>query len=627
MLESGCNITQSYECGQKLLLCQRSRVDNAIRFPTIKADGSQSSGEAAYVLRHETDEPLYEIFLHGGFSVKVTGSHSVMLLDDFSLKPRRVSELRPGDTVAVRWHAPRGKTLTQVRLTDLISSDNPELTSKLWVKGANLSHLVTEGMSGQRSRRRLSRGAAPLEAVEKISALARSDRLRWNRSKLSIPSIIEVSGELGRLLGYYAAEGCCTAGGVRLSFGPGERDYVDDAALCVEKVFQLRPRVYGSVLVFGGRLLSEVFKNIFRAGREAHDKAVPYIILNATPEVKMEFLRGYFRGDRMIRFSRRDQPTISAKTVSRRLVSDLLILFAQIGVFASVEHRKDGRTRTIRATGQTIHHSNRYYVIRISDRSSLLKLRSIVEDLYGCRLDYFDKPVRKSPPWYSVPRSLVMNARQAIRSGCPPSFRPELENFLQHGIYGYKGIPVSRLRRIVSKLNHNEDRRLLFLRNLIENNVMLLPIKKIERVEPSSRFVYDVEVADAHTFVGGLGPVLLHNTDGDPWGMHIAMVIISGSANAAHLRDLNTPDAKWFGVYATDIVEYKLPSDKLTELDIKRLYELKRDPRYEGKLWNREIETFMKIKKKAEQEAFSRYGLTYIVDEYLPAKLEMVSSE
>jgi len=121
-------------------------------------------------------------------------------------------------------------------------------------------------------------------------------------------------------------------------------------------------------------------------------------------------------------------------------------------------------------------------------------------------------------------------------------------------------------------------------------------------------------------------PVYLF-TDGDPWGMHIAMVIISGSANAAHLRDLNTPDAKWFGVYATDIVDYKLPSDKLTELDIKRLYELKKDPRYEGKLWNREIETFMKIKKKAEQEAFSRYGLTYIVDEYLPAKLEMVEKD
>ena len=111
-------------------------------------------------------------------------------------------------------------------------------------------------------------------------------------------------------------------------------------------------------------------------------------------------------------------------------------------------------------------------------------------------------------------------------------------------------------------------------------------------------------------------------TDGDPWEMHIAMVIISGSANAAHLRELNTPDAKWSGVWATDIVDYKLPSDPLTDIDIKRLYELQKDPRYEGSLWQRETKMFLKVKKKAEQEAFSRYGLTYIVDEYLPAKLE-----
>ncbi|MDI6847699.1 MAG: DNA topoisomerase IV subunit A [Candidatus Bathyarchaeia archaeon] len=111
-------------------------------------------------------------------------------------------------------------------------------------------------------------------------------------------------------------------------------------------------------------------------------------------------------------------------------------------------------------------------------------------------------------------------------------------------------------------------------------------------------------------------------TDGDPWGMHIAMVMISGSANAAHLRELATPDAKWSGVWATDIVNYKLPTDPLDEVDVKRLYELQRDPRYKDPLWQREIKMFLKIRRKAEQEAFSRYGLTYIVDKYLPAKLE-----
>jgi DNA topoisomerase VI subunit A len=30
------------------------------------------------------------------------------------------------------------------------------------------------------------------------------------------------------------------------------------------------------------------------------------------------------------------------------------------------------------------------------------------------------------------------------------------------------------------------------------------------------------------------------------------------------------------------------------------------------------------VKRKAEQEAFSRYGLAFIVDKYLPAKLKEV---
>ena len=111
-------------------------------------------------------------------------------------------------------------------------------------------------------------------------------------------------------------------------------------------------------------------------------------------------------------------------------------------------------------------------------------------------------------------------------------------------------------------------------------------------------------------------------TDGDPWGVHIAMVIISGSANAAHLRGLTTPDAKWIGLWATDILKYKLPTENLTEIDLKRLKELLRDPRYSDELWQNELKIFLKIEKKAEQEAFSRYGLTYIVDEYLPQKLE-----
>lgn len=115
-------------------------------------------------------------------------------------------------------------------------------------------------------------------------------------------------------------------------------------------------------------------------------------------------------------------------------------------------------------------------------------------------------------------------------------------------------------------------------------------------------------------------------TDGDVYGEHIAMVIKSGSANAAHLRELTVPDAKWVGVWATDIEKFKLPTIPMTDSDIKRCHDLKNDPRYAEGIWRKELDVFLRIKRKAELEAFSKYGLTNITDKYLPQKLELAKS-
>ena len=60
----------------------------------------------------------------------------------------------------------------------------------------------------------------------------------------------------------------------------------------------------------------------------------------------------------------------------------------------------------------------------------------------------------------------------------------------------------------------------------------------------------------------------------------------------------------------------------MTETDIKRAQELKKDPRYHGGVWQRELDIFLKIKRKSELEAFSKFGLTFIVDRYLKEKMD-----
>lgn len=113
-------------------------------------------------------------------------------------------------------------------------------------------------------------------------------------------------------------------------------------------------------------------------------------------------------------------------------------------------------------------------------------------------------------------------------------------------------------------------------------------------------------------------------TDGDPWGLHIAMVIMAGSAKSAHVnRMLATPSATWIGVTASDIKKYKLRSDKLRDVDFTRIKELKKDPRYKkDNRLQEELQMWEEIKKKAEQQALLKYGLRYVVDEYLPAKFK-----
>jgi DNA topoisomerase-6 subunit A len=119
-------------------------------------------------------------------------------------------------------------------------------------------------------------------------------------------------------------------------------------------------------------------------------------------------------------------------------------------------------------------------------------------------------------------------------------------------------------------------------------------------------------------------------TDADPWGMHIALVIISGSAKSAHIRDISTPSAKWLGFWATDIDRHKVPSLPLGEVDYKRIEELKVDPRYNDKFFRGQIEHFRKKGRKAELEAFSSknkaIGVTYLANTYLPEKLKMLGA-
>ncbi len=111
-------------------------------------------------------------------------------------------------------------------------------------------------------------------------------------------------------------------------------------------------------------------------------------------------------------------------------------------------------------------------------------------------------------------------------------------------------------------------------------------------------------------------------TDGDPWSFRIYASVAYGAIKTAHLSSyLATPSAEFLGVTASDIENYKLPSDRLTEQDVHALEAERTDPRFATAEWRSEIELMLKNGKKAEQQSLAKYGLNYVTDHYLPEKL------
>ena len=111
-------------------------------------------------------------------------------------------------------------------------------------------------------------------------------------------------------------------------------------------------------------------------------------------------------------------------------------------------------------------------------------------------------------------------------------------------------------------------------------------------------------------------------TDGDPWSFRIFASVAFGAIKTAHISQyLATPSAEFLGVTASDIENYKLPSDKLTEQDTRALQAELTDPRFKTADWRAEIELMLKNGKKAEQQSLAKYGLNYVTSTYLPEKL------
>ena len=113
--------------------------------------------------------------------------------------------------------------------------------------------------------------------------------------------------------------------------------------------------------------------------------------------------------------------------------------------------------------------------------------------------------------------------------------------------------------------------------------------------------------------------------DGDPYGIsNIYRTFKVGSGNAAHINEFFcVPQARFLGITPQDIVDYKLPTHPLKDVDVKRAKDaIKNDPFFQHhKEWVKAMEQLMSMGVRAEQQALAAHGLNYVIETYLPQKI------
>lgn len=120
-------------------------------------------------------------------------------------------------------------------------------------------------------------------------------------------------------------------------------------------------------------------------------------------------------------------------------------------------------------------------------------------------------------------------------------------------------------------------------------------------------------------------PVLVF-TDGDPYGfLNIYRTLKVGSGNAAHINKyFCVPQAQFIGITPQDIIDYKLPSHPLKDVDIKRIKDgIKNDPFVaHHRKWKKALKQLMEMKVRSEQQSLAKHGLNFVITNYLPEKVK-----
>jgi len=478
---------------------------------TNKIEGSNSS----IFYKGKTDS-IIRIKTRSGRLVEVTPFHKVFRINEAGeIVQTKAENLRVGDFIAaVRKVETKNKKakfdlheLKEARVVDISIREKLSQILRNLRKKRKLS-LVGLSKAGAESFI-YKRNLPPLSLVKKVYCQAnlplpipRELRgARWGQT-IHIPS--QASPELGEVLGLFIAEGYIRTKGTAV-FTNGDGELLRRFTQLVNSVFGIKTKKEKQKDRTPGILIhNKVFVDFIKAigaGGSSSEKQIPALVLRSSDRILSAFLKGYYLGDGSF-----SQGEIELSTASKKLQIGLSYTLTRLGILHVLADREFKEKNYYRIFVRGIDNLKIFYESINKDGEEFDKIRKIKDYINSKKTTYtsYDVVPLSSKIISDLYQSSKVTYSELKAEGI------EISNYIGNG----ERMSRRTFKRFIELLKENGGKekysQILRLSSLLDY-IFCDRVVSIEKIK-GPLDVYDVCIPQKENFVGGYGPLLLHNT-------------------------------------------------------------------------------------------------------------------
>ncbi|NQS89164.1 V-type ATP synthase subunit A, partial [Patescibacteria group bacterium] len=479
---------------------------------TNKIEGSSSS----IFYKGKTNSIIW-IKTRSGRSVEVTPFHKLFKINENGeITQTKAEDLQVGDFIAaVRKIETKNKTsrfnLYELKEVRVVDASIREQTSQILRDLRKKRELSSVGISKVNAESFIyKRNLPPLSLVKNVYSqihlpLPVPKQLRGNRwgQTIRIPS--ETNPELGEVLGLFIAEGHIRGKNTAV-FTNKDSKLLRRFAQLINSVFGIKTKKEEQKGKTPGILIfNKVFVDFIEtigAGGNSSQKQIPPLILKSSDKILCAFLRGYYIGDGSF-----SQGEIEFCTASKNLQISLSYTLTRLGILHSLATKKLKEKKYYRIFIRSIANLKIFYESISKDNKEFDKICKIKDYINSKKTTYTSYDV--VPLSSKIISNLYWNSK--ITYSQLKTQGIEISNYI-----GNQERMSTNTFKVFTQLLKQEDgekgeyKQILRLSSLLDY-IFCDRITSIEKIKGTSN-VYDVCIPQKENFVGGDGPILLHNT-------------------------------------------------------------------------------------------------------------------